>query len=175
MAKTHAVLVFAALAMCLPAQSAAVSYFGKTCCKSGIAVTGLPKLGGNIAIKYTGDNYYMSIHSTVHVAQPWLILGASDKGWSGRPLPWTLPPGIAWTGRSLPCQLFVSFDVHYPMPKASILAYENSKSFTVPNDKNLLGLDVFAQWATYYYYRNTPFPAQSSWGTSNAAKLTIGT
>ena len=175
MAKTCAVLALGILAMCLPAQTAAVSYFGKTCSNSTIAVSGLPKLGSKIAVDYTGDNYITSIHTTYRIAQPCLILGVSDKKWNGGTLPWTLPPGITWTGGSLPCQLLVSFDVYYPLPTASLWSYEKSKSFTVPNDMSVSGLDVFAQWATYYYHRNGPNPAQVSWGTSNAAKLTIGT
>lgn len=159
------------------AQQASYTYFGAACAvmnASRLTMTGLPRLGGDFTVEYSGPN-----HNTVvswnpyerHIAQPVLVTGISDRSWGPMQLPYAMPFGG--------CSLMASGEVMLPMPPASGGGFLARCRIAVPNDIALLGATVFQQWVTFSVicydqpcYRNAM--SSDPLVSSNGGKAVIG-
>jgi hypothetical protein len=152
----------------LTAQASFVT-FGDSCAwnneKPLIGNFGLPRLGTTLTILYRGPNFTFS--SGQQIAQPILLL---SLGAVKTPLPTTFlplqPPG---------CVGLVRPDVLLPMPMDSTKPqFVDQVPVPVPNDPNLIGLVVFAQWLTHVQQCGFAGCGDAALLTGNAAKITVG-
>lgn len=158
------------------AQSASITPFGQgSNCGPAITTgsTTLPRLGSTIQIDYQGPNTYFLQQTGPDIRHPYLVLGRSNQSWGGVPLPWPLPPGLAWN-QPTGATLYVSLDVLLPMPMVSPFAYATSVRFPIPNVPALIGVDVYAQFVTYHDIFTLTGPRSVFWCTGNALHLRLG-
>lgn len=166
MTQLHPTAILAAIlgVASAPGQTASVTLFGPSCV--GTISSTPPRLGQTFTITYQGPNSYSNPHGmNYYIDQPILVLGLSDRFVGGQPLPLQFP----WYPY---CSALVSNDVTLWMPFTSIppSRFVDTYSANVPATTVLLGWSIFAQWLTRHV---APF-FPTTWGTTNAARLTIG-
>jgi hypothetical protein len=127
----------------LPAQGAAVTYYGAGCRDAAnstnapvILVSGSPQLGATITVRYLGP----SAQTFANQFAPALITGLSM---ANAPVP-RLTPSMATN-----CTLLVQPDVAvFFMPLIGGASHLDRISYQIPNVGSLLGSSVFHQFAT---------------------------
>lgn len=158
-------------AAALPAQ-ASFTTFGSSCVQGmAIGSIGLPRLGQTMQITYAGPagNQFIGFFTNIH--QPVLLLGLSNTQAGAVQLPFVLPLNITNGGV---CELLVSPDSQRLVPLWPSAPPPLQLPLTIPNNTNLLGLRLHAQWMML---SERSLYTQILWRTlhtSNAATLVIG-
>ncbi len=175
----HALLALAVATSVLtlgiaPAQEASVAYFGTSCLRGGISSANLPQIGTTFQIKYGGPAYVTIIHGSARSALPFLVLGTSNTRYAGFKLPLRLPNVV--TGNPFTtCNLLVSMDAVTPLGRQpNGTSFSDNIAFKIPNDIQILGATVYAQWYTRFEARLGTLPPVITYATSNAAKVVVG-
>jgi hypothetical protein len=127
--------------------------------------------GATLTLQYGGSTAYNAGTGPFFEYRPMLVLGLSDGAWGNVPLPWLLPS--AWNPW-VTCQLLVAPDLIVPMQAINAWSYASSYALPIPNDPQLIGFRLFAQWAVVYTQFGI-FPAWSRISMSNALAITVGT
>ncbi len=126
----------AAIATALTRKKAGSSVaFGSSCGGSA----GTPNLSA-VGFPDLGANYGLQVKEVAANQPGTMMVGLSDKSWGGFTLPLSLAP---WGGTG--CSLLVGADLSFP------LATGNGSpllSTTLPTDKGLIGLLLYAQYAS---------------------------
>jgi len=144
----------------LHAQTASVTYYGKTQCSGSptFSVTGLPRLGAGIAINTSGSVMYPNGGS-----QTTLLIGVSNTYMRGVKLPIDINTLSFWW-----CGLLLnSNEVWLPITTPALYV---SIPFTVPNDQAMLGVDVHVQALR----KRTGLAPGFELFLSQGARLTVG-
>jgi len=142
------------------AQTASVTYYGRTFCYGSptFSVTGLPRLGANIKINTNG-----SVRFPNGGTQTTLLIGLSDQNAAGVKLPFDINKlTFQWCGLLLNSNE-VWLPVTTPAPYVSV-------PFTVPNDQTILGVNVYVQALS----KRTGLSPGYELFLSHGARLTIG-
>ena len=153
------------IAAALPAQAAAIAFYGTGCAFAGqqlaLGVQGLPQLGTTITFTYSGPNMINTL-----TVQPVLALGLSV---ANVPLPATLLPQ-----QPPNCTAWIGPEVLFFMPQVSN-GFDTQSPMIIPNDPLLIGFQFTAQWlAVAVQCGIIPPCALSALPTSDAALLTVG-
>lgn len=131
-----------------------------------IGHTGTPRIGMTFSLTYTGPNYQFS--SAQQSAQPMLALGTQVVS---VPLP---PLNLIYQPSG--CMAYVVPLSLTPMPPhPSQPVYQNSYSFSVPNNPALVGFQFVGQWLVVHQQCGFVGCGLSGLVTSDAAIVTIGT
>ena len=156
------------------AQEATVTYFGNSCVRGGISSSNLPQIGTTFGLNYGGPAYITIIHGSMQSALPFLVLGTSNTGERGLKLPYKLPNVV--TGNPfITCNLLVSMDAITPLGRQpNSTSFSDNISFKIPNDIQILGATVYAQWYTRFESKLGSLPPLVTYATSNAAKVVVG-
>ena len=144
----------------LSAQTASVTYYGKTQCGGSptFSVTGLPRLGAGIKVNTNGSVSYPTGGS-----QTTLLVGLSDKYMRGVKLPIDINTlTFQWCGL-----LLNSNEAWLPITTPAVNV---SIPFTVPNDQAILGVNVYVQALR----KRTGLSPGYELFLSHGARLTVG-
>lgn len=135
-------LALAALSCPLTSQ-AAVTTFGTGCATfegaSSIGWNTLPRLGTDFELTYAGPNH--AVDHTQSSSEPWLVIGFTAIG------PVEIPPVFALQPPG--CMLTASHHIVFKMADRGG-AYEDRHSLSIPNNPNLNGVVLLAQWLTVH-------------------------
>lgn len=173
--KRLTLLVVLASALQLAAQTASVVPYGSGC-GPVLSWTGLPRLGQQLTLIYSGPNSYFESHGVAYIDRPVLLLGVSDQRIGTTPLPLLLPTSI--TNGVPGCLVLQSTDLAILMPYQAPFPptkFESQAVLTIPNDAGLLGLPFFAQWMNWHRERQAIFLPWIDWiHLSAAIRATVG-
>lgn len=154
------------------AQQASITKYGNTCGYSppygspSIVGVGLPVLGGTVDISQAGvvDRVIPYCH---YKASLYLMLGASNTQLGPIPLPFTLPKELTTATN---CNLYNSMDFVFPQNNPA-----GVERLSIPNSVNLLGVNLYAQWAVFFYTVGPSCPSPLNYAmVSDCLKISIG-
>jgi len=161
------------LVAALSAQTGSFSNFGTACGSTGLTGS-VPRIGMPFTVTYSGPNSYINPHGQYfHQNRPIIVVGASDRQFSGGPLPFAIPTSFT---NNLQCSLYVSMDYVQLMPFAMPFPpsrFENVFTLNVPVHRSLIGVTFFVQWLMRHA-QNLSLPYTEWIYTSDAGRAVIG-